>query len=56
MTQKELKKLAKELRELATTLCNDLREGYLQDALDTLSDIQGVACMVQEGVEERLAK
>ena len=56
MTLKEMKKLVNEVKGLVYDLSRDLQEGYMADALDCLSDIQGISCMLQEAVEQRLNK
>ena len=56
MTKNEMKKLCNELTWLVTCLRKDLREGYIADMADCLEDIQGISCMLQEAVNQRLGK
>lgn len=56
MTKNEMKKLINELGWYVTCLRKDLREGYIADMADCIDDIQGISCMLQEAVEQRLGK
>lgn len=54
MTKREMLKLTNEVASLVKALRDDIREGYIQDALDCLCDIQGISCQIEEGCNERL--
>lgn len=56
MTKNEMKKLISELAGLVYSLRKDLHEGYIADMADCLEDIQGISCMLQEAVNQRLGK
>lgn len=56
MTKNEMTKLISELTTLVSDLRRDLREGYIADMADCLEDIQGISCMLQEAVNQRLGK
>lgn len=56
MTKAEMKKLIKELTWYVGMLRRDINECYMQDALDDLTDIQGISAQLQEAVEQRLGK
>ena len=56
MTKREMTKLISELAWYVTCLRKDLSEGFIADMADCLADIQGISCMLEEAVNQRLGK
>lgn len=56
MTKNEMKKLIKELAWYIGMLRKDVNEGYIKDALDDVSDIQGISAQLEEALNQRLGK
>lgn len=56
MTKKEMKKLIKELAWYIGMLRKDVSEGYIKDALDDVTDIQGISAQLEEALRQRLGE
>ena len=56
MTKNEMKKLIKELAWYIGMLRKDVNEGYIKDALDDVSDIQGISAQLEEALRQRLGE